>query len=179
MAAGDKFYENNNSNGDVIFSVSKAGVKTEAMRLDGATGLASISLDPTLMSDAAATRLGLKQYAHGTNYNGGNAPTITHSGGSAYVGKFIPYQMQDGSWRMRFNLSFSKPSNTNADFDVAGITSLTYLQPIATDGDQLGAINLSRLGINSNAFQMRTAVAITEAHASGDVGLASKPTWAY
>ena len=58
---------------------------------------------PIGMSNAEATLRGLKQYLHGTAYNGGNAPTV---GGVAGVtrGVFVPYQTQDGTWRLKFNL---------------------------------------------------------------------------
>ena len=53
-----------------------------------ATDSASGLLQPVAsMSDALATTLGHKQYLHGTNYNGGNAPTVSGAGAttSGYI----------------------------------------------------------------------------------------------
>jgi len=49
---------------------------------------------PTAYSDADATRMGLKQYLHGTSYNGGISPTVTGIGSVSTILRavFIPYQ---------------------------------------------------------------------------------------
>ena len=53
-------------------------------------------LDPTKMSDSYATKLGLKQYTSGFTVTGTNWTTDRAA--------LTPYQMQDGTWRLRLNI---------------------------------------------------------------------------
>jgi hypothetical protein len=139
----------------------------------------------TNLDNASATRLGLKAYAHGGSYVSGLAPTIALSSGggtlSSVTGSsFIPYQMQDGNWRMRFNFRVvvSSTARTIADFTVVGITY-----------KNAGDLSLSSYtGVISNAFAVANSNTLEVFHSStsttfyavsGDVDLASKPTWAY
>ena len=48
-----------------------------------AGGVAVLS---SALDDATATQLGLKQYLHGTTYNGGIAPTVTAGSGITTIG---------------------------------------------------------------------------------------------
>ena len=64
-----------------------------------------INIDPTALSDADATKLGLKQYIGAKS---GQDVDISVSADDADFGVdravFIPYQMNDGTWRLRFQI---------------------------------------------------------------------------
>ena len=144
-------------------------------------GTEAPSTDPTTLSDAAATSLGLKQYYHGTSYNGGNAPTVSSDAAatvSIIRGVFVPYQTQDGTWRMTCNINLSHGSDTTHTITVNGITLKNvsnYYQPLAcvnNDGQAVGNPNTGTWSVTYSANK-------TGSHFSGDVELDSKPTWAY
>lgn len=153
-----------------------------------------ISLDPANMTDANATMLGLKSYAHGTSYNGGNSPTITYvSGGGSITSvddsAFIPYKLQNGSWRLKFSMTLIVSAATRTDFvvSVAGVTAKNtpsaggLRHPIFGTGDNSGA-NYERSGWteNSGNLGISHASAATSSYIfGGDIPLESKPTWAY
>lgn len=145
---------------------------------------------PQMLSNAESTRLGQKAYFHGTTYNGGNAPTITLSSGggtlsSVIRGEFIPYQMQDGTWRLRFNagVSLSSTARTGATIAVAGVTfknTSNFFQTIS--GMSLQSAVTTRAYVNPNADTISVEMAShtnTGAFYSGDVELESKPNWSY
>lgn len=139
------------------------------------------------LSDATATRLGLKQYLHGTTYNGGNAPTVTCStpGFVVFRATFLPYQIQDGSWRLRFNI-YGNGTNANISsttITTAGVVYKTGTQVVSSV--LLGATynpSYSYTSGTTSSIQIGTAAVsnnIGEIGVSGDVELNSKPTWAY
>lgn len=137
------------------------------------------------MDDATATRMGLKSYFHGTAYNGGNAPTVTASSSGSWTNlrsMFIPYQMQDGTWRLRFNImgSFSGTSSgAFADVAVNGI-SLNNEQAMAVWLNLAQSSGGKVFGTNSFRIYLTTTSTYNiSAYYSGDIELASKPTWAY
>lgn len=147
---------------------------------------------PTVYADAEATRMGLKSYLHGTAYNGGLSPTITLIGGggvllSVVKSNFIPYQMQDGGWRLKcdFVVNVSSATRTECRFEVNGITTKNialYFQPII--GYQL-SVTSSTVGYcyvnpNSSQFIINHSSTSTAYYSVGcDIELESKPTWAY
>jgi stage V sporulation protein SpoVS len=143
------------------------------------------------MSDALATQLGFKEYVHGTTYNGGNAPTITLASGGGSLGtvhaaKFYPYQKQDGGWRLRFNVScgLSSTSRSSVGLDVAGIlaknTANFYQAISATILTGTVAIQRAYIEANTNDLVCSFGSATSDfVIFSGDVELASKPTWAF
>jgi hypothetical protein len=151
----------------------------------------SIATMPTSMTDAEATRLGLKEYAHGGSYVSGLAPTITLSGGGGTLGtvwaaKFIPYQKQDGGWRVRFNLSCSISSiaRTLVDLTVAGMTSknISAFYQTFSSTSLTGAIPIIRTYIAPNSGILHcefSSATIDFILYSGDVELDLKPLWAY
>jgi len=148
-------------------------------------GLMPFSL--SALDDATATRMGLKVYSHGTSYNGGNAPTVTLSLGggtlsSVAISSFIPYQMADGTWRMKFNIRalISSTARTIVGLSVNGISFPPTDQAVA--GNNAGAIAVTYAVAYSagNTIGMGHPSAVTDnALFSGDIVLASKPTWAY
>lgn len=150
--------------------------------------VALTNIDPQNFTAAEATRLGHYVYAHGTTYNGGNAPTVTLSSGggslsSVNLSQFIPYQMYDGSWRMKFNLrvSVSNTARTTAFFAINGVTFSSALQAITGDGNTSSAtVFAAEATASSNTVGVGHASASTTVYKlSGDVALESKPTWAY
>lgn len=136
---------------------------------------------PTGMSDAVATMMGLKRYVHGTTYFNGIAPTITAtaSGLSVGVNSMIPYQMQDGTWRLKGNIAVTFSSNTTGDLFIAGIDLPANAQPFAIN-ELLNSVNNNYFGGGpGNQLVIRYGSAKTSNEISFDVALASKPTWAF
>lgn len=133
----------------------------------------------------------LFNYIHGGSYNGAGAPTVTLNGGGGSLiavkqGDFMPYQLNDGTWRMRFNImcTLSSTGRTTAQLAVAGITNYNN----TGDGQSIsGTLNASVPFINAiaenntNLFTIlySTSSTITEVWTSGDIRLNSKPTWAF
>lgn len=140
--------------------------------------------NPLVLTDAEATRQGLKQYSHGTTYNGGIAPTVTPTTASSLVnGRFVPYQMQDGSWRMRLNitLTFNSPSTTG-EVTINGVTFPAYNQ--AGGGSQTpgGGSDVAAVFTHGTADSGLYCFLVSSRNGvsmSGDFALAAKPTWAY
>jgi len=148
-----------------------------------------VSQSPVGMSDQLATQLGLKQYLHGTTYNGGNAPTVacSQAGTTINRGLFIPYQVQDGIWRLKFNISIGFTSTSITSLPAVSTSGISFktgvLQAVAASlgGSTIG--NFQQAWANPGAgslFVSQTAGAATNsAFFAGDVELDSKPTWAY
>jgi hypothetical protein len=137
---------------------------------------------PTAYSDADATRMGLKQYVGdgSTSYNGGNTITLSGSGVVVRRAVFVPYQVQDGSWRLKFNFYVACTSTTNLTANVSGILAKNvsnYLQ--ALSGFPGGNYGRAYISPNTNTITMTSDLATTSMGASGDIELESKPTWAY
>lgn len=137
------------------------------------------------LDDVAATRMGLKQYLHGTTYNGGVAPTVSGASVSSVTrALFIPYQMQDGTWRMRFTFLVVTSSVSSVAVSVNGITSknIGAWEQAVTAVQTNGAFPLSYGYIAPNSSQFNLAIASSAATtwgATGDIELNAKPTWAY
>lgn len=139
----------------------------------------------TNFDDVTATRLGLKQYLHGTTYNGGIAPTVTCSQAGFAVDKavFIPYQMQDGVWRLRLNIraSWTLASVTTIIYTINGITAGATIQ--AGTGFWGGVGTTPRVYVDASANNLylnaQTATSTSAGTVAADIELSSKPTWAY
>ena len=149
-----------------------------------------INLDPMVLSDAQATRMGLKQYLHGSTYNGGNAPTVSAAINISSIGTvrrawFIPYQRQDGGWNLKFSITCNGMTTSSAvthAIAIAGITTkAAVLSYQAVAGGSDGLISYFLMVQNSNTVEWAgTGASTTTAiYVSGDVELESKPTWAY
>lgn len=164
-------------------TVSAARLPQVSTSAQGAFPSLTSSLD-----NQTATQLGLKQYLHGTTYNGGNAPTVTsaQAGFSVTRAVFLPYQTQDGAWRLRLNIAtaFTSASLTTTTLSINGITFKNisgYSQPISVTLP--GTVTVGRAFANENTSQLRwdlsVATTVTGMNFSGDVELDLKPTWAY
>lgn len=142
----------------------------------------ALSFPVTSLSNAQATSMGLKQYAHGTTYNGGNAPTVTSAATSPTItsSSFIPYQMQDGSWRMKFNLLINASSSGAYHFSIAGITIPRTQSYVARTGNGiLPDFAANDFCYSNGTFYCAFASGVTDMAAFGDIALSAKPTWAY
>lgn len=146
-----------------------------------------INITPANMSDADATKLGLKEYVAGTSYNGSISPTVT--GTNTWVtirAVFIPYQMQDGSWRLKGNGSGTVASGSRAfsTFTVNGVVfkNVAYLPAgsgiyTASGGNPPGSLYPAA---NGAVLTVEHVTATSTAYGwSFDYELESKPTWAY
>jgi len=144
-----------------------------------------VSQSPVGMSDQLATQLGLKQYLHGTTYNGGSAPALSGPAGLTDVfSRFIPYQMQDGEWRLKFNIACVITAATQVDITVGGVTfanvpGATAYQAISASSDTSAQLNYGLATENTGLITIQYNLVQARVYASGDVALASKPTWAY
>jgi len=145
---------------------------------------------PTALTDSQATALGLKVYTNGVAYNGGNTPATTGTNWTTARGKYIPYQMQDGTWRLRLNItgvySGASSSNVANPLTISGITTIVEIQALAVNdqGCQARAAACSASVLASSGtiqllFGASTNYNTFQFIYSGDIELASKPTWAY
>jgi len=138
------------------------------------------AVGPTGMSDATATMLGLKVYNGGSTYNG-----VTISGVGATFSadsNFIPYQMQDGSWRCRMMLhgtGFGVVSSLG--YTITGI-SVNNTQAVPTGSViQTGVADATLVfhRVASSGFTMVTSGNMNQFFAATDIALSAKPSWAY
>lgn len=149
------------------------------------------------LTDEEATRLGYKEYFIGGTYNGGNTLNFNIGEGSAssVEGVLIPYQTQDGNWRLRFTIGFNT-SGTSGTF-AFGFSGLTASPPVV-DYQSVSAASFAGaaavgqclwrqdVGYNSGQqmFMEPSAGDINSGvQVFGDVDLGagptSKPIWAY
>jgi hypothetical protein len=142
------------------------------------------------LDDATATQLGLKQYLHGTTYNGGIAPTVVIGANVTNIGTvnraaFIPYQTQDGAWRLRMNITTSGSTSTSAITHQIGITGVVFKnitgfnQSLAWANDAATSYTVVLINTNQVYIAHPSSIAPTGYNFSGDVELNAKPTWAY
>jgi len=141
----------------------------------------------TNLDNASATRLGLKQYLHGTTYNGGNAPTVTLTAGGGSLSSvtraaFVPYQMQGGEWRMKINISatLSSTTRTTHTLSINGVTFKTGpIQIISGATNATNFVNTYAASGSAGIVSNYPSFTTDSSYISGDVELDSKPTWAY
>ena len=151
----------------------------------------SINVTNAASDYSANTKLGLMQYQHGTTYNGGNSPTVSGGTWTQERGVFVPYQMADGSWRMRFNITgLGTGSNDALTILIAGVTFknvTNYFQAVtildqSTQGSTSGRSHTGRANPNTGNIVILIESVVSLANRwgiSGDIELDSKPTWAY
>lgn len=149
-----------------------------------ATATQSGLLPPvTSMSDALATAQGHKQYTTGVTYNNGTQVTFssTPAGWSLTYAYFVPYQMQDGTWRCRINVAASWTSSSTPAV-VINLEALANSQPAAASAGTTPAYSygfITRTGTQTSNIEWRYGAAQTAGTWSADVVLNAKPTWAY
>ena len=141
---------------------------------------------PTSMTDAEATRLGLKVYNIGTTYNS-VAITFTSAIAQTYTTTFsslIPYQTQGGTWRLKFNISgtFSSSviANTDITIDMNGVFGAGGQPAIVVAGATGSVLYPTAYGVTAPLrFNFSFTTANTAVNLSGDIALGAKPTWAF
>lgn len=142
----------------------------------------------SILNDAEATRLGHKQYLAGSSYANGVTISITNgsvSGLTTPRGVFVPYQMIDGTWRLKANVyvSFSTLTTSDQTFTIAGITfknSSGYNQEGTASNSSGSKKNASFANPNASTFRIiMESSSINAYYFSFDCELDSKPTWAY
>lgn len=151
-------------------------------------------ITPVNLTDVQATILGVKQYFVGTAYNGGVTPTLSTDTGTMVNTQSIlmPYQTQDGSWRLKFSYCFSCTGAIaipagGFNVSISGVTHKNisnYFQSVSTSTDGVAnIINFTYAKPNTGTillhFGTSSNVNQTDYQISGDVLLDSKPTWAY
>ena len=144
---------------------------------------------------SANTKLELMPYFHGGSYLAGDAPTIGNYSSSGNGGTlsnirscFIPYQMQDGTWRMKFLINFSVSGQTsgtnNFSFTISGITTknvASFNQQVSCSPIGNATSYSSYMAPNSNVVTLLSTANLNNAAvtAQGDIELDGKPNWAY
>ena len=143
------------------------------------------------LDDVTSTRLGLKQYLHGTTYNSGIAPTVSCSQAGTSINRatFVPYQMQDSTWRLKFNINISFTAASIAALPAVNTVGVTFknvsnhYQSVSASfgGVTTGSLTQARVDPNTNSsfITQTTGTSTNTVFISGDVELESKPTWAY
>jgi hypothetical protein len=143
---------------------------------------------PTALDDFTATRLGLKVYIGGQTYSPSGTPitlTVTPSvAPTSSFYKFIPYQMADGSWRMKFNIgAVYSASQTSGSFAVTGITfkssgAIAY-QSASVCNASAPTASQGICDNTANTIRFFGATGANNWAIAGDVELDAKPTWAF
>ena len=169
----------------ITFSIDASSVGTTLpLQIDSN----KITWDVTALSNDSATQLGLKQYLHGTNYNGGNAPTVSSALGGFAVTRavFVPYKSQGGEWRLRFNIASTCTSaaRTLAQLSINGVLFKNiagFIQPCSqtSNGGYASLLGGECIPNTSTVQVAHASDTISRYTFSGDVELDSKPTWAY
>ena len=166
-------------------SLNKGSVKPNGVSSD---------LDPTQMSDEQATKLGLKQYLVDEAYGGRGAITLAAVAVIATITNvrsvLIPYQTQDGSWRMKMNLVVNTTetggNNNYYVFSMSGIIfkNVTSYKQSLSGGVMSAKGYQGHTGVGTDEIIVNIASGAIDLNGSewkisGDVELESKPTWAY
>jgi len=149
----------------------------------------SVTDDPTAMTNTVATRLGYKQYLSGTNYNGGVSPTTTATSCTVARAAFVPYKMQGGEWRCKFNITMTRATGssiTDLTVTIVGVVFKNVAsnnQAVSMSASNLSSdANIGHAAVVNNTNTLFGAFAsnnILTLRVSGDVELDSIPTWAY
>ena len=148
-----------------------------------------LSINPSIITvvDTATeysgnTKLGLMQYVAGTNYSGGISPTVTGTNWSTVRATFVPYQMADGTWRLRFNIQGNFSVATVAtSLSVNGLTVKASINQAVAGFHSDGVDTWVKGQANgtANTISVYAGAARTSFCLSSDIELNSKPTWAY
>lgn len=134
------------------------------------------------MSDGLATQLGHKQYDD-------SVVTITSDSGltgfSVQRAVFVPYQVQDGSWRLKFNIRcpFTTTSVTTETFSISGVAFKSSYDQAVTgfftgSTSSLFSNSVTQAGTDNIIVSRGSASNHSAVLISGDVELNAKPSWA-
>lgn len=156
--------------------------------------LSPIQGTPGTVAPQESSAMGTKQYIAGTSYQNGT-PAVTSDSGLAGFSQttnartvLVPYQMMDGTWRMRFNVvvAFNSATVTDETFSISGVSFKTISgagsnPPISAGNSQGSLIKTAFVENNGDgvrAILNASTASVTAFSFSGDVELNSKPTWA-
>lgn len=144
---------------------------------------AGLMTNPSSLGDAAATMMGMKQYTTGVTYNNSTQITFssTPAGWSVTHAYFIPYKVQDGSWRCRVNINASWTSTATPSVSI-NLEALSATQPAYASAATTAAYSygfITRSGSQASTIEWRYGAAQTGGTWSADFVLNAKPTWAY
>lgn len=173
-----------------VSAITTAGTWTTPTYVDQFSPTVTLANDASEMTDAEATRQGVKEYNHGTTYNGGVAPTVTSSVAGLSIDKasFMPFQDQAGTWytSIEIQASYSANSHSTANLTVNGLGfanegnngwALACVQ-----GNNLTNICVSAIAARNTAiisYQFVSAQTSLSLLITGWAKLSAKPTWAY
>lgn len=129
-------------------------------------------------------------YRHGTNYNGGSAPTITLASGGGTLSsvtrsEFVVKRRADGSYVLRYHIAVavSSTARTNATFAINAVTfknTANFFQPFAAMAST--AISLQQCYADPNTANLsfnHASSTTTAYYATGEAELDSLPAWAW
>jgi hypothetical protein len=141
---------------------------------------AGLMVNPTALSDAAAASMGLKRYTQADE-------TISESldSGTVNYAELIPYQMSDGTWRLKFNigddntLTNATVTLTFSNTTFANVTGAGGAGQACSAHADSGSVYLITGKVADNGSTITLTFSGTYARycCSGDVALASKPSW--
>jgi len=142
--------------------------------------VAITDINPTYMSASAATKLGRYEYlwTHTENqtYNNGIEPSVSGPSGGTF--RYYPYQLNDGSWRLKFTWSCSLSSSDIMTWTITGVDMVTSQSLVAWDS--AASAETERAAVQaSTQIKFHFTSAITGMYGHGDIKLNAKPTWAY
>jgi hypothetical protein len=183
-------YRNQNTS---LWSTISTGARFRFRKVSGGASVGypiapgNIALMNTQDNYSGNTKMGLMSYAHGGSYKDGLAPTITLTAGggtlsSVNASDFIPYQMADGSWRIKFNIrvSLSSTARTVIGLSINGVSFPAVDQGVSANNAGAAAATYAVATASTSTLTFGFASSVTDAAiVSGDVKLAIKPTWAY
>jgi hypothetical protein len=122
-----------------------------------------------------------RTYTLGTTYNG-VALVLSGAGITGTNGTFAPYQTIDGAWRLAFNLNWTMASfsRTISTATIAGVAFPSYFQSCSGYSNLTASVITIAFAVASSGnFSVAHQSGTTTSYVgSGDVLLASKPTWA-
>jgi hypothetical protein len=155
---------------------------------DSAPGI--MASDLSTLTNTTATRMGLKSYILGTAYNGGNTCTVTGTNWTTVRGVVIPYQVQDGTWRLKFNFNgtFSSGSAATIALTISNVSfknTANYFQVVCANqvvSNPTALSGYTNPGTGQITVNMLTSQTLSTGTwgCSGDVELDAKPTsWIY
>jgi hypothetical protein len=141
-----------------------------------------LAFDTSILGATLATQLGLKEYTAGTDF------TITAGSGTSITtldyGYAIPRKDVSGNWWIKFGFSASVSTNTSGQVLISGIDTkgfstsrqIVAVETNSADGSEAYTHSVGG-GSADNAIRWISAGNVTAFRVSGDIKLASKPTW--
>ena len=98
----------------------------------------------------------------------------TPTGWSLISARGFAYTDVKGNWRLQFNIQATKTASVSAAATISGVTFVGTEACSMTSGSNTEM----RAFVNGGAVNVRTTASDTNFYTSGDVQLASKPSWA-